>query len=172
VEPQPYNYHNNKIKAIPSTIENLKLIKQVDIALAFEVIEHITDPRIFLQKICDSLVKGGLFIFSTPNSNGYEVQLLKNNSDTVCYDHVSLYNPQSIEILLNANGFELVHVETPGRLDTEILKRAFLRGHLSEKSDVALAYLLLEEKDHYGDFQKYLVSNQLSSHMRVVAKKI
>jgi 2-polyprenyl-3-methyl-5-hydroxy-6-metoxy-1,4-benzoquinol methylase len=38
-----------------------------DVAVCFEVIEHLENPDFFLNNVKDHLVKGGLFIFSVPH---------------------------------------------------------------------------------------------------------
>lgn len=39
----------------------------IDVAVSFETIEHLPDPRRFLARIRDTLVPGGILIISTPN---------------------------------------------------------------------------------------------------------
>ena len=38
-----------------------------DLITSLEVIEHVTDPRAFVQKLADALAPGGILILSTPN---------------------------------------------------------------------------------------------------------
>ena len=39
----------------------------IDVAVSFETIEHVPDPRRFMARIRDVLVPGGILIISTPN---------------------------------------------------------------------------------------------------------
>lgn len=41
--------------------------RTIDVAVSFETIEHLTDPRKFLASVRDALVPGGTLIVSTPN---------------------------------------------------------------------------------------------------------
>ena len=45
-------------------------------------------------------------------------------SITFDYEHLNYFNPKSIEILLNNCGFEILIVETPGKLDVDLVKKA------------------------------------------------
>src|SRR4029453_6994984 len=48
--------------------EQLSLLGEVfDIVISFETIEHLNQPRKFIQEVHRSLKRGGLFICSTPN---------------------------------------------------------------------------------------------------------
>lgn len=48
-------------------IESLGMPGAFDLVTSMEVIEHVTDPSLFLRGLADALAPGGLMILSTPN---------------------------------------------------------------------------------------------------------
>jgi cyclopropane fatty-acyl-phospholipid synthase-like methyltransferase len=171
VEPQPITSPYPKVKIINSTIENLVLHEQVDLVLAYELIEHITDPDILLTKVFSNLVTGGYFILSTPASGGYDITVLQEKARAVGYDHVSLYTVDSLQLLLKRHGFEIVEISTPGSLDMPMIHQAYEKQEL-QTNNVALKFLLDNAALYQDSFQEYLKKNLLSSHMICIARKV
>ena len=96
---------------------------------------------------------------------------MKEKSQSVDTEHVNLFNPKSIEILLKKNNFKVLEIFTPGRLDAEIVRDEVLKGSI--KLGDFLNKILIDEWDKLGwSFQKFLAENNLSSHMWVCAKKL
>ena len=56
------NLHFQKAK-----IEDLKISRKFDVAVSFEVIEHLEKPEIMLVKVKKLLKRSGIFLVSTPN---------------------------------------------------------------------------------------------------------
>lgn len=48
-------------------IEALGIKHAFDLVTSMEVIEHVTDPALFVRELADALAPGGLMILSTPN---------------------------------------------------------------------------------------------------------
>ena len=152
-------------------IEDVFLKEKFDVIVSFEVIEHIFNPKSFIKKIHSLLKKNGSVFLSCPNGKGFDVEILKEKSQSVDTEHVNLFNPKSIEILLKKNNFKVLEIFTPGRLDAEIVRDEVLKGSI--KLGDFLNKILIDEWDKLGwSFQKFLAENNLSSHMWVCAKKI
>jgi hypothetical protein len=81
---------------------------------------------------------------------------------------VRLYNPRSIQLLLERNGFRIVEVVTPGQLDVDRLQSYMKTKPEVFAQDPALA-LILQDERAAQDFQNFLQEHLLSSHMRVIA---
>ncbi len=141
-----------------------------DLILMFEVIEHIPRPAHILECVKKSLSGNGIFILSTPNENGVDTRLFGRNSMNLPFDHVALYNPLSIKLLLARSGLSALNVETPGVLDVEVMKRGLDDGILDLADNPALRFLLTDGYDMRQRFQAFLQKNLLSSHMRVIAR--
>ena len=143
-----------------------------DVAACFEVIEHIFDPFDFLKVVSGLLRTGGLFAFTCPNGRGFDTMMLEGAAPAVDTEHVNLFNTDSIGIVLERAGFELVSVETPGQLDVELVRRAVQAGQSDLDKDPFWRLLLVDEFDRLaGPFQAFLAANRLSGNMRVIARK-
>jgi cyclopropane fatty-acyl-phospholipid synthase-like methyltransferase len=171
VEPQSLEINLPKIKVINAFFEDCKLTEKFNVITSFEVIEQVINPDKFLSKIRDSLNDNGIFIFSTPNINGFETSTLRGLSTSVRFAHVRLYNLKSIKILLERNGFEVLDLQTPGELDVEMVYKRFTDGKLSIENNPALRFLLEDGYIYREQFQAFLQKNLMSSHMKGVAKK-
>jgi SAM-dependent methyltransferase len=162
------------LHVIESALEDVILdtIEESDVLVCFEVIEHIYNPTDFLIRVAKLLRSGGLFIFTCPNGKGFDTEILQAQSPSVDTEHVNLFNPKSIEILLNNVDFEIVSVETPGRLDVEIVNRAIIENGLEIVDNPFWRSLFGEKYETMGDdFQKLLIKHKMSGNMRIIARK-
>lgn len=152
-------------------IEDFDLDIKVDLITAFELIEHLFNPITFLNKISSMLSNDGVFILTTPNIEGFDLILLGSKSDNIAApNHLNYFNPKSIKILLEKCGFEIIHIETPGVLDLNIIENKINSG--IEISDKFVSFLLRTDNQTKHNFQKFLMDNNLSSNMMVVARKV
>jgi SAM-dependent methyltransferase len=170
VEPQPLSLNFPQVEVVGSPIEQWSSDERFDLALSWEVIEHILDPDPMLQAIRARLVPGGLLVLSTPNEDSLETRLLRGRSANLLYDHVRLYNPKTLALLLERLGFEVLEVSTPGRLDVEIVQREYRRGGLDLSHQPALEFLMEDGYRYRAEFQRFLCERKLSGHMRCVAR--
>jgi 2-polyprenyl-3-methyl-5-hydroxy-6-metoxy-1,4-benzoquinol methylase len=147
-------------------------IQAADVAVAFEVIEHLFEPRQFLEQ-CSRLVKpGGLLVVSCPNGQGFDVAMLGDQSWAVDAEHVNLFNPRSLGLLVESCGFDVLEVSTPGRLDAEFVHDAVAQGRFDISHDPFLTRVLIDEWDRLGwPFQQFLAEQGLSSHMWLAARR-
>jgi SAM-dependent methyltransferase len=171
-EPQPLELACPGVTVIssafdPALLENAR----VDVVVAFEVFEHVIDPSLFLASLRRTLKPGGLLILSTPNIDGFQTRVLGTKTSTIGFDHVRLYNPRSLAIVLERNGFSVDRLETPGRLDVEIVHRVYASGELRLDDDPALLFLMEDGYKHAAELQRFLQSRLMSSSMRCVATR-
>lgn len=145
-------------------------VGRADVVVAFEVIEHLFDPRCFLDGIFPLIAPGGLLIVSCPNGLGFDIAMLGAGALAVDAEHVNLFNPASLTRLLKTAGFEVLKAHTPGRLDAEFVREAALKGEIA--LDPFLQRVLVDEWDEHGwPFQQFLAQQGLSSHMWLAARR-
>lgn len=143
-----------------------------DLVCAFEVIEHLFEPARFLADCARIVRPGGLLVLSCPNGKGFDIATLGPVSSAVDAEHVNLFNPGSLSRLAEANGFEVLDVTTPGRLDAELVHTAIVEGRFALGDEPFLRRVLLDEWDRLGwPFQQFLAANGLSSHMWLCARR-
>jgi SAM-dependent methyltransferase len=140
-------------------------------AVAFEVLDHVFNPAFFVRKAGELLKPGGVALFTLASSGGYDFKLLGKDHDTVIPPHhINFFNTGSVAVLMKNNGFSRIEVETPGRLDVDILcNRVEKFPRLLE--DTLFRAIYEGGEKLRAAFQNFLVENKLSSHMWVWAEK-
>ncbi|MBM3702828.1 MAG: class I SAM-dependent methyltransferase [Actinobacteria bacterium] len=157
---------------IPDMLEDIKdWNEKFDVLTSFELFEHLYNPHNFLKKVNKLLKKGGYFIMTTLNVQGFDIQLLWEQSKSVSPPHhLNFFNPDSIRCLMEKNNFQVISIKTPGKLDWDIVEGMVKNENI--KLD-RFWQLIIEKDDKTKDqFQQWLVKNNLSSHMMVEAKKL
>jgi SAM-dependent methyltransferase len=161
------------LETIERRIEDVgHALAQVDVAVAFEVVEHLFDPSRVLRAMAGRLAPGGLLVLSCPNGLGFDIAVLGAAALAVDAEHVNLFNPESLARLADDCGFEVLEVITPGRLDAEFVREAAREGRLDLSAQPFLRRILLDEWDRLGaPFQRFLSEYGLSSHMWMAARR-
>ena len=142
-----------------------------DFLCAFELFEHLHTPRTLLEAAFNLLKPGGRLLVTTLNGEGFDIQLLWESSKSVFPPHhLNFCNPESLSMMLLDVGFEIDHAETPGVLDWDIVQ-----GNI-QRQDFTPERFWKHLAKHGSDvckreFQSWLTRNNLSSHMRVIARK-
>ncbi len=90
------------IKFLVQDMEKPFINGKFDIALAFDVIEHLPNPRVGIKNVYNLLKTGGAVIFSTPNDYPHV-----SNDPT----HVSVKPPKEWEKILKNIGFKNIFIK-------------------------------------------------------------
>lgn len=163
------------IETIELPVEKVSFTEteKFDIVVNFEVIEHLFSPEDFIRQCRTFLKPGGLFVASCPNGKGFDFVVLKDLCQSVDHEHLNYFNPQSLNLLLTRCGFEVLETQTPGKLDTELVRKRIKSGEFDVSSNPFLKQVLIDNWDTVGDsFQDFLSDNNLSSSLWIVAKNI
>lgn len=175
IEPEPHlaaACRERGLEVIEAPVERAELEGGADVVTNFEVIEHLFSPAEFIAKCRGILPAGGLFVLTCPNGKGFDVVELGAASSAVDTEHLNYFHPDSLRLLLESEGFEVLEVRTPGRLDAELVRKAALAGEVDLSSQPFLQRVLLDEWEQLGGgFQDYLVEAGLSSNQWVVARR-
>jgi 2-polyprenyl-3-methyl-5-hydroxy-6-metoxy-1,4-benzoquinol methylase len=91
----------------------------VDIAVSFAVIEHVSDPILFLQEIKKLLKPKGFLLLSTPNYDDWLIDFLPGVYDRFFFRqaHIWYFNGQALETLGKYAGFASVELCYEHRFD-------------------------------------------------------
>ena len=84
-----------------------------DVITCFDVLEHVYEPRLFLQRVFEWLKPGGIFLAQLPNIDGWEAKLF----GTYWYGlelprHLSHFCPASLRHITVKLGFEVLRIAT------------------------------------------------------------
>jgi 2-polyprenyl-3-methyl-5-hydroxy-6-metoxy-1,4-benzoquinol methylase len=104
-----------------------------DIIAAFDLIEHLSNPGLFLDAAADNLKDNGVLVITTPNCfNLFNLsEKITKNEPTVNRDHTCYFNKKTIKRLLEKNGWELKRLSylyTQNVNFKQSYKKIFLNG--------------------------------------------
>src|SRR5437867_11739365 len=117
VEPTPdlaKSCRQRGLEVMETPVEQLKFDSDelFDVAVNFEVIDHLFSPASFLEGMADVLRPGGLLVLTCPNGKGFDVEALGALSNTVDHEHLNYFQPASLSGLLERCGFETIESVT------------------------------------------------------------
>jgi 2-polyprenyl-3-methyl-5-hydroxy-6-metoxy-1,4-benzoquinol methylase/ribosomal protein S27E len=177
IEPNPECAKICKKKNFTVLQENFeysyKKITGTDCVVFFEVIEHIYSPINFLIKVKDILRPKGKIFFSCPNGEGLDVSLMQDKSDTIDHEHLNYFNFTSIKILLKKTGFKILSIETPGKLDLDLVYNSYYNDKINDlKYYHRINWVKNLNLKSRNNLQNFIQKNHISSHMLILAEKI
>jgi 2-polyprenyl-3-methyl-5-hydroxy-6-metoxy-1,4-benzoquinol methylase/ribosomal protein S27E len=142
-----------------------------DFATAFEVLEHVFSPQDFLSAARRILRPGGILMFTTLTVSGFDIQVLWENSKSIYPPHhINLLSTQGMRELVARSGLQLIDLCTPGELDVDIV-RNIQRENPEIKLPRFITAIINASNDVRTHFQNFLKTNELSSHIRVIATR-
>lgn len=137
------------------------LQQKFDLVSFWESLEHMTDPAAVLQDCLKHLAPKGLLAFSVPNQNSPLVRLQRGDCSSInggyaTAGHINLFNPQTVDRLLDRSGYTLLALDGQYSLDM---------GEL-------LSYLLGNQRSAYDLLQGRVVQNDLSEESNSLLRTI
>jgi SAM-dependent methyltransferase len=143
---------------------------KADLAVSFEVLEHVTDIFKFVKSMYDLLRPGGMLIATSLCADGFDIQILKEKSKSVTPPHhINFCSVEGYRQLFSRAGFTDLDIQTPGKLDVEIVINTL------KDVDVELGafeqQMLSASPEQQAHFQTYLSENQMSSHCWIRVRK-
>lgn len=143
-----------------------------NLATSFEVIEHVPDPAQFLREMAALVCPGGLILATGLSGSGFDIVSLGLNAKAVAPPHhVNFLSRHGVSRLLARSGLTELAFVTPGKLDVEIVDKAF-QADTNLISDPFLSRLLRHGgAEQKAMFQSFLSQAGLSSHMWILARK-
>lgn len=160
------------IETYNCTVEDFEYPEgRIDIVTCFEVIEHLFEPKLFLKKVHALLKEKGIVVLTCPNGQGLYNRVFRILSTEINHEHLNYFNPTSMQKLAESCGFNLVEITTPGVLDTDLIKNALINNPKEFKESESLNIILQKGEKTEKAFQKFLVSENLSTHMCAVLQK-
>lgn len=93
--------HKDDPRIVYGNMETLQLVEFYDVAVAGDVIEHVSNQGLFLDNIRRHLIPGGRLVLTTPNAKWPTVLLRPNVT------HVLWHDAFTLRQLLERHGFAL-----------------------------------------------------------------
>jgi len=149
------------------------LTGQAQAVTCFEVLEHLAEPLDLLKDMATMLGPGGVLWLTTLGSDGFDIRILWEKHPNIyppC--HINIPSLAGLRHLLKRAGLGKTAIETPGRLDVQIVRQAMAQGEGLPRLGRFLEDLLGEDQGEAGnDFQQFLATHGLSSHVWAFAVK-
>lgn len=148
--------------------------KQFDLVIHFELIEHLIDPFEFMTCVHRLLKPDGLHMFHTPNILGFENVACPYNSLRLIAHaifppmHLNAFSTQNIGHFALRSGFGIVSIDTPGKLDLDMVR--LCTDRLTDETPYA--HLDQFNEEQLGIIQAMITDLRASSHMRCTLRKI
>jgi hypothetical protein len=156
--------------ALPPVLENGPRDAPADIAFLIDVIQREKRPGDLIRKVRARLNPGGLLIASCRAGSGFDVLTLRERSTSIFpFDHLLLPSPKGVRFLLEQSGFEVLEIVTPGLMDARYIQSA--AEHIPKEQYFQRYIVGLGDEALLDRLQGFLQRNNLSSHLRCVARK-
>ena len=163
---------NRGFSVVEDIVENVRGYDGYgDLAVCFEVLEHVYDPVGFIRILSRLVRPGGHVLVSTLGVDGWDIQTLWENSNSVFPPHhINFLSLKGFERAFHRAGMVNVDISTPGKLDVDIVRNAWNRDPVLLK-DNHFAQLMVEDGERGAAFQQFLADNRLSSHTWILAQR-
>jgi 2-polyprenyl-3-methyl-5-hydroxy-6-metoxy-1,4-benzoquinol methylase len=95
------------------TLDEMPLNGMFDVVSAFDLIEHVQDPRALLRRCAAVLRPGGALIISTPDAGHFLRHVMRSRWPMLQpMQHLFLFSRRALASALRAEGFDEVRVDT------------------------------------------------------------
>jgi len=141
----------------PGIVKSLNYIKDEtkNVAVAFDVMEHTTDPVKLLNIINNKMKAGGLLFLTFPNADSYKSKLLKSSWGMVVpLAHINFFSKKSFKLALEQSNFELVHISSFSLVDPKRLIKNFIK--LPTK--ILIDFIKLDIKSIFSRINEFLLN--------------
>jgi dolichol-phosphate mannosyltransferase len=109
-----YARENSNVNVFQGFLEdncnNLK--SQYDVVVSWDVLEHVRDPKAFIESCGEYLEPGGTLCLSTLDIDTWVPRLLKTRWPWLMNMHVFYFDRATVADLLNRAGFSLIHSDS------------------------------------------------------------
>lgn len=120
----------------------------LDAVTAFDVVEHVAQPRGLMEAVYAKLKPGGVFVFTVPNIGSFFARVMGGRWHALLPSHLSYFTLPTLGYFLRTSKFELVYARTYWRF----LSAAYLLRRLLRRKDLALpTYLNITVPVNLGD---------------------
>ena len=103
--------------------------KSFSAAIMLDVIEHIEQPKEFLEILKATLKPKGTLLIVTPNIDSLSARIMKTKWPHLFLEHVCLYSPKSIRLLFEKSGFKVKQIDWAKKYVTLKMLKKHLQCH-------------------------------------------
>lgn len=111
-----------------------------DVIHCSHLIEHLNNPSTYMDEVRRILKPGGLFLCTTPNSDGFQAGMFRAKWRSAIADHMFLFSKKTLSDLLLRKSFSIEEVKTWGGIG-----QGYAPGFIKKILDRSA------KKFHFGD---------------------
>tara|TARA_B100000989_G_scaffold221445_1_gene169146 strand:+ start:766 stop:1683 length:918 start_codon:yes stop_codon:yes gene_type:complete len=114
----------------PGIVKSLDQInnESKSVAVAFDVLEHTTDPVELLNIINNKMKNDGILFLTFPNADSFKSKLLKSSWGMVVpLAHINFFSKKSLKLALEQSNFEVKHLSNFSLVDPKRLIKNFIK---------------------------------------------
>jgi 2-polyprenyl-3-methyl-5-hydroxy-6-metoxy-1,4-benzoquinol methylase len=100
---------DDKVKIVNTSIEDFMSMEKFDLVTCFQTIEHLNDPRRFIENMKSYIKPGGLLAISCHNRLSPVNKILGEKSPIFDVEHLQIFTNTGIELLFKGLGLKIVH---------------------------------------------------------------
>lgn len=164
--------YRDKVKIIEGPVNHAAAENTSDVISLFEVIDRTSDVDSLLNSVNRMLKPGGLCFLTTLSISGFDLQILREKSNSIFPpDRINVLSLEGIELLFKKHGFECIELSTPGLLDVDIVVSVLKRDPSLDLPEFIKYFITKRGVETHQAFQEFLQMNQLSSYVRAVFRK-
>lgn len=132
------------INVVCANVETMELKRQFDVIIAGDLIEHLANPGLFLDKANKHLRMGGLLYICTPNllSLNNLIRAIFGVKINVHQEHTTWYDFNTLKQILSRYGFKVKEMYWQDYCNRKIVKYI-----LKFRKNLASSIIVIAEKD-------------------------
>jgi len=98
-----------------------------DVILASHLIEHLNEPKTFLEETYRILKENGSIFITTPDISGFQSLLFGSRWRSAIFDHLYLFSRRTLSKMLKTVGFKVVNCHSWGGLAAGVAPKTVKR---------------------------------------------
>jgi len=106
--------HGDGIRIVRGGIDSLPEKNYYDVCIVADAIEHVIDPRFFLDRVYDLLTPAGVVIVATPSLESWSARVMRNRWLEFKLQHLHYFTLETLHSLLFRAGLQPIGA-VPGR---------------------------------------------------------
>lgn len=160
------------VRVRPLSLDTMEGVGPVDFVTAFDMVDRAPDFPALIDRIGRVLRPGGVLFLTAPNADGFDLQVLWDQSPTLTPpDKLNLLSIDGFQRLLGEPAWELLELSTPGMFDVEQVRRVVMSAPSAPWPRFVKKLIASTDATGHRDFQEYLQRHRLASFARVAARR-
>jgi len=152
-------------KVYTNSLEDLRFDIKFDVIVFWDCFEHIPDGEKYLELVKKNLRENGLVFMMIPNSDSLATKIMREKCRMFDLEHVNLFNPKTIKMLVEKCGFEIVEMKS-------VLSEIAVLNNYLNYEDPYLGNTIYKKKLLNIIDEKLIYENLLGYKLQILLKNV